>query len=117
MARGSILEEADPHPPGSLHSEALRWAWIGFVCVQSGRWRFFRLGTSFIESCLHQMTKEPASDRLHIDATNEELVDRWAKHMDVSRNQLLAAIEKVGTNAAEVQKQLTRIDPAKPTGA
>jgi len=62
------------------------------------------------------MTKESASDRLHIDATNEELVDRWAKHMDVSRSQLLAAIEKVGTNATEVQKQLTRIDPAKPQG-
>jgi hypothetical protein len=63
------------------------------------------------------MTKEPAIDRLHIDATNEELVARWAKHMDVSRSQLLAAIEKVGTNATEVQKQLTRIDPARPTDA
>lgn len=61
------------------------------------------------------MTKERACDRLHIDATNEEIIARWAKHMDVSRSQLLAAIEKVGTNTAEVQKQLTRIDPAKST--
>ena len=59
------------------------------------------------------MTGERHRDRLHIDPTNEEFVARWAKHMDVSTSRLLAAIEKVGTNAAEVQKQLTRIGPAK----
>ena len=51
-------------------------------------------------------------DRLHIDVTDEKLLGRWAKHLDVSRDELLEAIDKVGSNATEVRKQLLQIEPA-----
>jgi hypothetical protein len=63
------------------------------------------------------MTFDRYDDRLHIDAMDEKVLGRWAKHLGVSRHELLDAIDKVGNNATEVRKQLLQIDPAASVGA
>jgi hypothetical protein len=57
------------------------------------------------------MSEKLQPDRLLIETTDEQMLAYWAKHFRVSRDHLLTAIDKVGNNAAEVRKQLTRIEP------
>jgi len=55
------------------------------------------------------LTKKAMPRRSHI-AMNEELaVKYWTKHLDVSRDELQGAIEKVGNSAAAVRKELGNV--------
>jgi predicted RNA-binding protein YlqC (UPF0109 family) len=55
------------------------------------------------------LTKKLVPRRSHI-AMNEELeVKYWTKHLDVSRDELKRAIDKVGNSAAAVRKELENV--------
>jgi hypothetical protein len=51
-------------------------------------------------------SKVGQQDRSHINMNEDYEVRYWAKHLGVSRDELEAAIAKVGNSAAAVRKQL-----------
>ena len=52
------------------------------------------------------LTKKPAPDRSKIDAENPVELKYWLRALSVSKEDLMAAIEKVGNAAATVRKEL-----------
>ena len=46
------------------------------------------------------------SPRNRIDLTTEELARHWCKHLGASREEIEAAVSKVGDNAETVMKEL-----------
>lgn len=54
------------------------------------------------------LLKKGLEDRCHIHMREPREVHWWMKHLRVSREELLDAIEKVGNSAAAVRKQLRR---------
>src|SRR5688500_9228655 len=49
-------------------------------------------------------------DRLHIDPNDKAAVNHLMRSLGKSREEVLAAIEKVGTNIETVRKELARMD-------
>jgi Protein of unknown function (DUF3606) len=45
-------------------------------------------------------------NRSWIDVSNKEIVKRWAKRLGKTQEEVLTAIEKVGSNAETVAKEL-----------
>jgi hypothetical protein len=45
-------------------------------------------------------------NRSRIDASDEKIVKRWAKRLGKTQQEVLAAIDKVGSNAETVMKEL-----------
>jgi hypothetical protein len=76
-----------------------------------------RLGSAADAGCTHaaeptggrfemsDFVTRAAPDRSKIDTTDEQEVKYWVKHLGVSRDELAAAIAKVGNAAAAVRKQ------------
>ena len=52
------------------------------------------------------LTKRGSPDRSKIAMHEEHEVHYWTKHLDVSRDELQRAVDKVGNSAAAVRKQL-----------
>lgn len=52
------------------------------------------------------LTRKPAPDRSRIDMHQPQEVHHWARHLNVSKEDLQRAIDKVGNCAAAVRKQL-----------
>jgi len=50
--------------------------------------------------------KKATPDRSKISVQNEDEIKHWVRHFGVTREQLLRAIEKVGSSAASVRKEL-----------
>ena len=50
--------------------------------------------------------KTGTADRSKISLSQDHEIRYWTKHLDVSRDELQRAIEKVGNSAAAVRKQL-----------
>ena len=50
--------------------------------------------------------KTGTADRSKISVSQDHEIRYWTKHLDVSRDELQRAIEKVGNSAAAVRKQL-----------
>jgi hypothetical protein len=48
----------------------------------------------------------PKPDRSRIDLSNDALVRHWAKKFGKSKDEIVAAVAKVGENAATVAKEL-----------
>jgi hypothetical protein len=57
-------------------------------------------------------TKKPERDRSKIDLGRPIEVRWWTRALDVSREDLIAAVEKVGDSAAAVRKELERLAAA-----
>ena len=53
---------------------------------------------------LNHSPKKPARNR--IDLSTEEMARHWCKHLGVSRDEIAAAVAKVGNNAESVLKEL-----------
>jgi hypothetical protein len=51
-------------------------------------------------------SKMPKPDRNKIDLSDEAVARRWAKKLGKSREDIAAAIEKVGDNCESVRKEL-----------
>jgi hypothetical protein len=51
-------------------------------------------------------TKKRQPDRSKIATNEEHEVKHWTKHLGVSKEELLQAVDKVGNSAAAVKKQL-----------
>ena len=51
-------------------------------------------------------------DRSHISMAQAHEVHYWTRHFGISKDDLQRAIEKVGTSAAAVRKELGLIDEA-----
>ncbi|MBN8991631.1 MAG: DUF3606 domain-containing protein [Rhizobiales bacterium] len=54
------------------------------------------------------LTKKLKPDRSKIDADNPTELKYWTKALEASKDEVLAAIEKVGNSAAAVRKELAR---------
>ena len=48
-------------------------------------------------------------DRSKIVLEQEDQFKRWARHLDVTREELARAVEKVGNSAAAVRKELAAV--------
>ncbi len=48
------------------------------------------------------------SDRLHVDLSNDAVVRHWTKTLGSSKEEIEAAIAKVGNNPETVAKELSR---------
>jgi hypothetical protein len=48
------------------------------------------------------------SDRLHVDLSNDAVVRHWTKTLGGSKEEIEAAIAKVGNNPDTVAKELSR---------
>ena len=53
-------------------------------------------------------------DRNKIDISNDEIARHWAKKLGKTKDEIAAAVAKVGENAQTVQKELG-CDPAVPS--
>jgi len=62
------------------------------------------------------LLKKGLQDRSHIHLREPHEVHWWMKHLGVTREKLLAAVEKVGNSATAVRKQLQLGDPVDPNG-
>jgi Protein of unknown function (DUF3606) len=51
----------------------------------------------------------PRPDRSKINMSDDDDVRYWRKHLGVSADELLEAVDKVGNSAAAVQKELANI--------
>jgi Protein of unknown function (DUF3606) len=66
-----------------------------------------RLYTSLTENILAaDLTKKASPDRSKIAMQEELEIKYWTKHLDVSRDDLQRAVDKVGNSAAAVRKEL-----------
>jgi hypothetical protein len=52
------------------------------------------------------VTKKPAPDRGRIDASDAAQVKYLARHLGVSEQELLRAVDKVGNSTSAVRKEL-----------
>ncbi|EKS30266.1 DUF3606 domain-containing protein [Afipia felis] len=52
------------------------------------------------------LSKKGPQDRSHINMQEDYEVKYWAHHLGVSREELKRAVDKVGTSAAAVRKEL-----------
>jgi hypothetical protein len=52
------------------------------------------------------LTKKTTSDRSKIDTQNATELRYWTRALSVSKEDILAAVEKVGNSAATVRKEL-----------
>lgn len=57
---------------------------------------------------MRTLTKPIPADRSKIDVQNPEHVKLWVKRLNISPEELVKVIEKVGNNAAEVRKELAK---------
>jgi len=57
---------------------------------------------------MSNLTKRTMPDRSKIDIADAKHVKYWTKKLDVSKNDLFEAINKVGNAAATVRKELQR---------
>lgn len=60
------------------------------------------------------LTKRPSPDRSKIDVSDANQMKRWCKTLNVSKEELLQAIETVGNAAAAVRKELETKPERKP---
>jgi len=51
-------------------------------------------------------TSKPKPDRSRIDLTDDAIARQWVKKLGRSRDEIAAAIEKVGDNCETVRKEL-----------
>ena len=63
---------------------------------------------------MSSLTKKLKPDRSKIDADNPRELKYWTKSLDSSKDEVLAAIEKVGNSAAAVRKELATGKPLAP---
>ena len=56
------------------------------------------------------LTKRTMPDRSKIDIADAKQVKYWTKALDISKDDLFEAIDKVGNAAATVRKELQRRD-------
>lgn len=52
------------------------------------------------------LSKKGPQDRSHINMQEDYEVKYWSHHLGVSREELKRAVDKVGTSAAAVRKEL-----------
>jgi hypothetical protein len=52
------------------------------------------------------LSEKGQQDRSHINMSEDYEVKYWTRHLNVSREELRKAIEKVGNSAASVRKEL-----------
>jgi predicted RNA-binding protein YlqC (UPF0109 family) len=52
------------------------------------------------------LTKRDQPDRSKINMSEAHEVDYWTKHLNISKEELQKAIDKVGNSAAAVRKEL-----------
>jgi hypothetical protein len=45
-------------------------------------------------------------DRQHVDMADQDAIDHWVKHLGKSKEEIVAAIEKVGPTYAAIRKEL-----------
>jgi pyridoxine 5'-phosphate synthase PdxJ len=45
-------------------------------------------------------------DRQHVDTADQDAIDHWVKHLGKSKEEIVAAIEKVGPTYAAIRKEL-----------
>ena len=55
---------------------------------------------------MSSLTRKLKADRSKIDADNPTELKYWTKALDSSKEEVLAAVEKVGNSAAAVRKEL-----------
>jgi cytolysin (calcineurin-like family phosphatase) len=55
---------------------------------------------------MSSLTRKLKADRSKIDADNPTELKYWTKALDSSKDEVLAAVEKVGNSAAAVRKEL-----------
>jgi uncharacterized protein DUF3606 len=60
------------------------------------------------------LTKRPPPDRSKIDVSDANQLKRWCKTLNVSKEDLLRAVETVGNAAAAVRKELETRPERKP---
>ena len=58
---------------------------------------------------MDNLTKKDTPDRSKINMHQPHEVRCWTKHLDVSKEELQKAIDKVGNSAATVRKELADI--------
>jgi Protein of unknown function (DUF3606) len=63
---------------------------------------------------MSSLTKKLKPDRSKIDADNSKELKYWTKALGASKGDVLAAIEKVGSSAAAVRKELANGKPLDP---
>ncbi len=63
---------------------------------------------------MSNLAKKVKPDRSKIDAENTKELKYWTKALDASKDEVLAAIEKVGNSAAAVRKELSADKPLEP---
>jgi hypothetical protein len=51
-------------------------------------------------------TRRGTADRSKISMSDDHEVRYWTRHLDVTREQLRSAVDKVGNSAAAVRKEL-----------
>lgn len=62
-----------------------------------------------------EFAKQPHPDRLHIDVEDAEELHALAKHLGVSPEEIISAVEKVGDSIDTVRKELgIPEEPAEP---
>src|SRR4029077_11711471 len=63
---------------------------------------------------MSNLTKKNTPDRSKIDTQNARELRYWTRALSVSKEDLLAAVEKVGNSAATVRKELANANLLKP---
>ena len=63
---------------------------------------------------MSNLVKQVKPDRSKIDAENPQELKYWTRALGVSKEDVLAAIAKVGNSAAAVKKELTTSKPLEP---
>jgi len=63
---------------------------------------------------MSNLTKKTTPDRSRIDTQNARELRYWTRALSVSKEDLLAAVEKVGNSAATVRKELANANLLKP---
>ena len=59
-------------------------------------------------------TSAPKQARHRVDLSTKDLARRWCKHFGKPKDQIEAAIAKVGDNADTVQKELQTVSARRP---
>jgi hypothetical protein len=66
------------------------------------------------KAIMSEITKKLAPDRSKIAISDDQEVKYWTRHLEVSREELQRAVDKVGNSAAAIRKELARIEAQHP---
>ena len=79
------------------------------------------MGSTLARNTVGLKNKPLKSDRLHIDLADEKMARHWAKRLNRSKEEIEAAVAKVGNNFETVAKELANnsvlIGRVSPNGA